>query len=175
MITLITGGARSGKSSFAQNLAIQETAEPCYVATARDWGGDFTDRIRRHQHDRDSRWHNYEAEKWVSQLPLEGKTVVIDCITLWLTNFFTDNQQDIDRSLEDFKAEINQLAKMDAHLIIVTNELGMGLHADTEVGRKFTDLQGWANQYTASVAGQVIFMVSGLPLFLKSPAINAQL
>jgi adenosylcobinamide kinase / adenosylcobinamide-phosphate guanylyltransferase len=88
-ITLVTGGARSGKSSYAQQHALALSNVPVYVATAKDWGGDFTERINRHKNDRDARWTNYEAEFEVSKLALQGKVVLVDCVTLWLTNFFT--------------------------------------------------------------------------------------
>jgi len=167
MIILITGGARSGKSRYAQELALSLTEQPIYVATAKKWGGDFDDRIRRHQTDRSDAWTTIEAEEEVSAVPIQGRVAVIDCITLWLTNFFVKYKNDIDKSLESFKAEIDKLHAMSGTFIIVTNEIGMGVHAETEIGRKFTDLQGWANQYAAAKAGKAIFMVSGLPLTLK--------
>jgi adenosylcobinamide kinase/adenosylcobinamide-phosphate guanylyltransferase len=167
MIVLVTGGARSGKSRYAQELALSLSATPIYVATAKKWGGDFDDRIRRHQNDRSNVWTTIEAEEEVSAAPITNRVAVIDCITLWLTNFFLKYKNDIDKSLESFKAEIDKLHAMSGTFIIVTNEIGMGVHAETEIGRKFTDLQGWANQYTAAKAGKAIFMVSGLPLTLK--------
>ena len=167
MIILVTGGARSGKSRYAQELALSLSATPIYVATAKKWGGDFDDRIRRHQSDRSEAWTTIEAEEEVSATPIAHRVAVIDCITLWLTNFFLKYKNDIDKSLESFKAEIDKLHAMSGTFIIVTNEIGMGVHAETEIGRKFTDLQGWANQYTAAKAGKAIFMVSGLPLTLK--------
>lgn len=167
MIIFITGGARSGKSKYAQEMALSLSATPVYVATAKHWGGDFEDRIKRHQNDRSSAWTNFETEKEVSSLPLQNRVCVIDCVTLWLTNFFVEYKNDIDKSLAAFKTEIDALNKMDATLLIVSNELGMGLHAETEVGRKFTDLQGWANQHTAAKAAKVILMVSGIPVIIK--------
>ena len=148
-------------------MALSLSDQPIYVATAKKWGGDFDDRIRRHQNDRSEAWTTIEAEEAVSATPIENRVAVIDCITLWLTNFFIKYKNDIDKSLEAFKAEIDRLDAMTGSFIIVTNEIGMGVHAETEIGRKFTDLQGWANQYTAAKAGKVIFMVSGLPLVLK--------
>lgn len=167
MITMITGGARSGKSSYAQNLALQMSNAPIYVATARHWDDDFEKRIQRHKHDRDERWTLIEEEKMLSSLPLQNKTVLIDCITLWLTNFFTDNKNDVDACLQQCKTEIDALAAIQGNFIIVTNELGMGMHAQTEAGRRFCDLQGWMNQYIAAVADTVIFMVSGIPVTIK--------
>lgn len=167
MIILITGGARSGKSKYAQEMALSLSAAPVYVATAKHWGGDFEDRIKRHQNDRSAAWTNFEAEKEVSVLPLQNRVCVIDCVTLWLTNFFVEYKNDIDKSLAAYKEQIDALDKIDATLIIVSNELGMGLHAETAMGRKFTDLQGWANQYTAAKATKVVLMVSGIPVTIK--------
>jgi adenosylcobinamide kinase/adenosylcobinamide-phosphate guanylyltransferase len=167
MIVLITGGARSGKSKYAQESALSLSANQVYVATAKDWGGDFSDRIRRHQGDRGSEWVNYETQKHVSELPIQGQVVVIDCVTLWLTNFFLEYKNDISQSLAAFKKEINALAKMNGNFLIVTNEIGMGVHAETETGRKFTDLQGWANQYIAQHATKVVLMVSGIAVTIK--------
>lgn len=169
MIIFITGGVRSGKSEFAQKMALSLSVNPVYVATAKIWDEDFKERVFRHQQQRGAEWLNIEAHTLLHKLPLENKTVVIDCVTLWLTNLFIDDIVDIDRCLKIFKKEINLLEKIEATFIIISNEIGMGLHADTSVGRKFADLQGLANQYVAAKAKQVIFMVSGLPLYLKSP------
>ena len=137
MIILVTGGERSGKSSYAQRLALSFTAWPVYVATAKHWGGDFEDRIRCHQAERGPEWTSFKAEQHVSHFPLQGRVVVIDCVTLWLTNFFSDTKSQVEPALQAFLQEIDALRQVDATLIIVTNELCMGLHATTEVGRKF--------------------------------------
>ena len=164
----ITGGARSGKSRYAQELALQLSAGPVYVATARRWDDEFGERIERHKQERDERWSSMESEKYLSSLDLHGKVAVIDCITLWLTNFFADLNSDTDAVLEACKKEIDALHQQEAILIIISNEIGMGMHADTPIGRKFIDLQGWINQYIASKADKVLFMVSGLPLTIKN-------
>ncbi|WP_207421255.1 bifunctional adenosylcobinamide kinase/adenosylcobinamide-phosphate guanylyltransferase [Desertivirga brevis] len=167
MIIYISGGVRSGKSSFAQQMALSLSANPVYVATAKIWDEDFRKRVERHQQERGPEWINFEGYQNVADLPIEDKVVVIDCVTLWLTNFFMDFDNSIEKSLSAFKLEIDQLQNLPGTFIIISNELGMGLHADNEVGRKFTDLQGWANQYVANQAEEAIFMVSGLPLYLK--------
>jgi len=168
MIYLITGGERSGKSSYAQNLALQLSDSPLYVATARKWDSDFQNRIDRHQQERDERWTNIEKEKHLSEIDFSGKVALIDCVTLWLTNFFVDNKNDVLLSLEEAKKEFLSIANQEnATLIIVTNEIGMGVHADTHIGRKFTELQGWMNQFLASNADEVVLMVSGIPVKIK--------
>jgi adenosylcobinamide kinase / adenosylcobinamide-phosphate guanylyltransferase len=166
-ITFVTGGQRSGKSAYAQRLALKLSASPVYLATARVWDQDFEKRIHRHQSERNSQWTTIEEEKRISRLDLTGKTVVIDCITLWLNNFFHDSGYDAERSLEDAKAEWEKLILQDCTLIVVSNELGMGMHADTDAGRKFADLQGWVNQYIADKAQNVVLMISGIPLIIK--------
>lgn len=168
MVYLITGGERSGKSGYAQELALQLTNAPMYVATARKWDEDFQNRIDRHQQERDERWTNIEKEKHLSEIDFSGKVALIDCVTLWLTNFFVDTKNDVALSLEEAKAEFLKIANQpDSTLIIVTNEIGMGLHADTHVGRKFTELQGWMNQFLAKNADTVVLMVSGIPVTIK--------
>jgi adenosylcobinamide kinase/adenosylcobinamide-phosphate guanylyltransferase len=168
MIYLITGGERSGKSSYAQNLALQLSSTPMYVATARKWDADFQNRIDRHQQERDERWTNIEKEKHLNEIDFTGKVALIDCVTLWLTNFFVDTKNDVSLSLEEAKAEFEKIANQkDATLIIVTNEIGMGVHAETHIGRKFTELQGWMNQFLASKADEVVLMVSGIPVKIK--------
>jgi adenosylcobinamide kinase/adenosylcobinamide-phosphate guanylyltransferase len=168
MIYLITGGERSGKSSYAQNLALQLSGSPIYVATARKWDADFENRIDRHQKERDERWNNIEEEKYLSKIDFTQKVALIDCVTLWLTNFFTDHKYDVTLSLEEAKKEFLAIANQEnATLIIVTNEIGMGVHAETHIGRKFTELQGWMNQFLASNADKVVLMVSGIPVKIK--------
>lgn len=168
MIYLITGGERSGKSSYAQDLALQLSENPMYVATARKWDGDFQKRIDRHQAERDERWINVENEKHLGEIAFSGKVAIIDCVTLWLTNFFVDTENDVALSLEQAKAEFEALAKQEnATVIIITNEIGMGVHAETHIGRKFTELQGWMNQYLAKKADEVVLMVSGIPVKIK--------
>ncbi|MDE1206831.1 bifunctional adenosylcobinamide kinase/adenosylcobinamide-phosphate guanylyltransferase [Tenacibaculum larymnensis] len=167
MIYYISGGERSGKSSYAQKLAESLSKTPIYLATSRIWDEDFKQRVDRHISDRDERWTTIEEEKWLSKVISEKQTVVIDCVTLWLTNFFVDTKYDIEKALEIAKEEINKLVEIDANIIIISNEIGMGLHANSESGRKFTQLQGWTNQHIAKLADKATFMVSGLPLTLK--------
>jgi len=167
MIYYISGGERSGKSSHAQQLAEQFSDTPYYLATSRIWDKDFQERVNRHVSDRDERWTTIEEEKKLSTIIVPNSVVVIDCVTLWLTNFYVDTKYDVQKSLELVKIEIEKLTKIDATLIIISNEIGMGVHSEHESGRKFTELQGWTNQVIAKVADKAIFMVSGLPLILK--------
>ncbi len=166
-ITFITGGARSGKSSFAQKMAESQSESPVYLATARVWDEDFRQRIERHQNDRGPHWTNIEQEKELSACDVDDKTVLLDCITLWLTNIFFDNQFDADRSLKEAKTEWERFVQKKMNLIVVSNELGMGVHPVEEAARKFADLQGWMNQFIAQQSSKVFLMISGIPVKIK--------
>lgn len=167
MIYYITGGERSGKSSYAQKIAEEISDSPYYLATSRIWDKDFQKRVDRHVSDRDERWTTLEEEKEISSIIPKNSVVVIDCVTLWLTNFYVDTNYNVQESLTLPKNEINKLKILDATIIIISNEIGMGVHSDNEIGRKFTELQGWTNQEIAKIADKATFMVSGLPLQLK--------
>lgn len=167
MIYFITGGERSGKSRYAQQLAVSLSATPIYIATARSWDQDFEKRIQRHKDERDERWASVEEEKELSKIDLKDKVAVIDCVTLWLTNFYIDTKYNVEESLKQSKEEFEKLIKTDCTLIIISNEIGMGVHAQTEIGRKFVEIQGWMNQHIAAKANKVILMVSGIPIYIK--------
>ena len=166
-IILITGGQRSGKSSHAERLALSLSDNPVYVATAHVWDEEFRERVRRHQERRGPQWTNIEEEKYLSRHDLTGRVAVIDCVTLWLTNFFFENQ-DVDKTLQAVKEEFDRFTARDATYIFVTNEIGSGGVSVDAVQRRFTDLQGWMNQFIASRADEVILMISGIPVTVKS-------
>ncbi len=166
-VIVITGGQRSGKSSYAQKLALSLSSNPVYLATSRVWDEEHRTRIVRHQADRGPEWTNLEEEKFLSKHNLAGRVVLVDCVTLWATNFFFDNKADVALSLSQLKTEFEKLTSQDATYIFVTNEIGLGGISADELQRKFTDLQGWFNQHIAGIAGKVILMTSGIPLVLK--------
>ena len=165
-IILITGGQRSGKSNYAEQLAMSLADNPVYVATAHVWDEEFRERVCRHQERRGPQWTNIEEEKYLSRHDLTGRVAVIDCVTLWLTNFFFEHQ-DVDKTLQTVKEEFDRFTAQDATLIFVSNEIGSGGVSIDAVQRRFTDLQGWVNQYIASRADEVILMVSGIPVKIK--------
>ncbi len=167
MIYLITGGERSGKSRYAQQLALTLSEHPVYLATARKWDSDFEKRIARHQAERDERWVNVEEEKNISSVAEKNQVIVLDCITLWLTNIFIDKKNNVDESLAFAEAELQKAFDKPCTWVIISNEIGMGVHASTEIGRKFVELQGWVNQYIATHADTAFFMVSGIPVKIK--------
>lgn len=166
-IILITGGQRSGKSSYAQQLALQWSGHPVYLATSRVWDEEHRQRIVRHQQDRGPRWTNIEEEKLLSRHHLAHRVIVIDCLTLWATNFFFDNESDTEKSLNELKNEFDRFTAQEATFIFVTNELGMGGVSENALQRRFTDLQGWMNQYVAEKADEVVLMISGIALKIK--------
>jgi len=165
-IILITGGQRSGKSRQAEQLALSLTDRPVYVATAHIWDEEFHQRVCRHQQRRGPQWTNIEEEKYLSRHDLTGRVAVIDCVTLWLKDFFFVNA-DVDATLEAVKAEFDRFTRPDATYIFVTNEIGSGGVSENAIQRKFTDLEGWMNQYIASQADEVILMVSGIAVKIK--------
>lgn len=166
-IVLVTGGQRSGKSGYAQRLALSLTANPVYLATSRVWDEEHRKRILRHQAERGPEWTNIEEEKHLGKHDLTGRTVVIDCVTLWGTNFFFDNRSDVELSLQQLKDEFTRLTRQEAYFIFVTNEIGLGGVSENEIQRKFADLQGWFNQFIASLADEVVLMVAGIPVKIK--------
>lgn len=166
-IHLITGGERSGKSTYAEREALRLSKSPVYLATARVWDEEFRQRILRHQERRGPEWTNIEEDIRPSKHDFTGRVVLIDCITLWATNYFFDMQQDVDQALAALKKEFDTLVQQDATFIFVTNELGMGGMSESRTQRLFTQLQGWMNQYVAARADRVTLMVSGLPLTVK--------
>ena len=165
-IILITGGQRSGKSRQAEQMALSLASNPVYVATAHIWDDEFRERVRKHQERRGPQWTNIEEEKYLSRHDLTERVVVIDCVTLWLTNFFFETS-DVDQTLEAVKQEFDRFTSHDATYIFVANEIGSGGVSENAIQRKFTDLEGWMNQYIASKADEVILMVSGIAVKIK--------
>lgn len=168
-IILITGGQRSGKSCKAEQMALSLSDAPVYVATAHIWDDDFRERVKLHQERRGPQWTNIEEELHLSRLDLTGRVAVIDCVTLWLTNFISidESSVNIEHCFAMAQREFDAFTAHDATYIFVTNEIGLGGVSDNALQRKFTDLQGWMNQYIASKADEVILMVSGIEVKIK--------
>ncbi len=188
-IILITGGQRSGKSTKAEQLALSLSSNPVYLATAHVWDDEFRLRVQKHQERRGPEWTNIEEEIHLSKHDLSGRVVVIDCVTLWLTNLISiehetslavpsdqaerdilgkaKRQRRAEHYLAQAKAEFDAFTAPDATYIFVTNEIGSGGVSTNALQRRFTDLQGWMNQYIAQKADEVILMVSGIPVKIK--------
>lgn len=169
-IIYISGGQRSGKSEYAESLALRQDPHPLYIATSRppaDDDPDFQARVRRHRERRGEAWFTYEEPVMLSRVPVEGHVALIDCVTLWATNAYMEAQGDCSRALELMTAEFDKIASRPCTLIFVSNEIGMGGVSPNEMQRRFTDLQGDINRFIAARAHAAFIVVSGLPLRLK--------
>lgn len=166
--TLILGGARSGKSSLAEHLA-KSSASVTYIATATAFDHEMAQRIKQHQQQRPIDWTLIECPlllcESLQQLSGSGQTVLVDCLTLWLNNqLYHYPEQDFSALRQQLAAAVSQFQ---GQLILVSNEVGMGLVPMGELNRVFVDQQGWLNQQLAGLCDQVIFVAAGLPLYLK--------
>ncbi|MEI7600315.1 MAG: bifunctional adenosylcobinamide kinase/adenosylcobinamide-phosphate guanylyltransferase [Aestuariivirga sp.] len=163
-LTLVLGGARSGKSSFAENLARQHGGPRSYIATAEPFDHEMRQRIARHREQRaGDGWKTIESIlDPASVLPREG-LVLIDCITVWLGNLMHHGR--------DLKAEVTRfcaaLEACPAEVIVVSSEVGLSIVPENAMARRFRDEQGLANQALAAIADNVYFIAAGLPLRLK--------
>ncbi len=166
-IILITGGQRSGKSTYAQELALSLSANPVYLATSAVWDEEHRQRIERHKRDRGSEWTNIEELTDIQNVDVSGRVVVIDCVTLWATNFFMANNGDVEDTLNQLKERFVQFTAQEAIFIFVTNEIGLGGISSNDLQRRFTDLIGWMNQFIARAADGVVLMVSGMAVKIK--------
>ncbi len=167
-VSLILGGARSGKSTRALVLA----GEPphVFIATAEALDGEMQDRIGLHQAERGESWwlveEPLELPRAIRENAAEGVTMLVDCLTLWLSNLM-HHERDVTAATE---ALVDALAGADGRVVLVSNEVGMGLVSMNALGRDFRDAQGQLNQRIADVADHVEFVVAGLPMVLKGAA-----
>jgi adenosylcobinamide kinase/adenosylcobinamide-phosphate guanylyltransferase len=169
-LTVILGGARSGKSAFAVETANRHSGEVVYVATAPESDEDMADRIARHRAERPSNWTTIEE-----QIDLAGALeeagdalVIIDCLTLWISNLMwrdrTDNQ------IHDIAARASrQAAERKAPTVAISNEVGMGIHPDTALGRRYRDVLGRVNQLWVAASSSSLLLVAGRALELDDP------
>lgn len=168
MIIMITGGQRSGKSQFAERLALSLSPHPVYLATAQVLDDEIRRRVEVHKKRRGDRWMTIEEPLLVDEVALDsGMTVVFDCVTLWASNWFFSSGEDGGKALGEMTKRFDALAATGATLLMVTNEIGLGGVADNAMQRRFTDLQGAINQYIASKADEVHFIVSGIDMKIK--------
>lgn len=165
-LTLVTGGARSGKSGYAEGLALRAARPRRYIATAQAWDAEMADRIAHHQAQRGPGWHTVEAPLDLAtalSAARPDEVVLLDCLTLWLTNHLLAGH--------DLAAEgatlLAALAACPAPVIAVTNEVGWGIVPDNALSRQFRDAQGRLNQQVAARADSVVAVLCGLPLALK--------
>jgi len=176
-LIFITGGARSGKSNFAEQISVSFGKPVAYIATAEPLDKEMTERIKKHKNRRPVNWETYEepikVRELVSRLGLEKEVILIDCLTLLTSNLLLRKEEKVEDSKwqEEILAEIERLAEISyevpARVIIVTNEVGMGLVPDNPLGRIYRDILGRANSIIADKADEVFMMVSGIPLKIK--------
>jgi adenosylcobinamide kinase/adenosylcobinamide-phosphate guanylyltransferase len=168
-LTLILGGARSGKSGYAEKLVLASGLTPVYVATAQPLDAEMAARIAEHRARRDSRWRTVEEPLDLADaLEREcagDRAVVVDCLTLWLTNVMIAERP----VRADMARLIKLLPALPGTLLLVSNEVGLGVVPIDAMARAFIEHAGWLHQRIAEQADVVVFMAAGLPLHLKSP------
>jgi adenosylcobinamide kinase / adenosylcobinamide-phosphate guanylyltransferase len=164
-ITLVLGGARSGKSRYAESLIAALPPPWTYLATAEAGDTEMAARIATHRARRGPQWQTIEAPRDLAAALKSRQTmpVLVDCLTLWLSNLMLADA-DIDAEIARLEAA---LADTGAPVVLVANEVGSGIVPDNPLGRRFRDLQGVLNQRMAARADRVVFVVAGLPLAIK--------
>ena len=164
-LTLVLGGARSGKSSYAERLIAAYPPPWSYVATAQAGDEEMAARIKTHRARRSADWQTIEAPRDLAAALAScgSKPALIDCLTLWLTNLMLAGA-DIEREIERLEKGLSEAS---APVALVANEVGSGIVPEHPLGRRFRDLQGVLNQRMASRADRVVLMVAGLPLAVK--------
>lgn len=166
-IILVTGGQRSGKSEFAERLALKLSSSPVYIATAEALDDEMRRRVQVHQQRRGPEWSNIEERLFPGSHDLDGRTVLLDCVTMWCTNFFFHCGESADDALERIKAEYDRLIHHDATFIFVTAETGLGGISENPMQRHFTDLLSAVNRHIADTADEVYLLISGIDIKIK--------
>ncbi len=167
----ITGGTRSGKSSFAQQRCEEHPGALLYIAPAESEDDEMLQRVRMHQDARGERWHLLEEPLWVSDNLIESATgksaLLLDCVTLWVSNLFFHFDEKSGPILAEVDRFIELAWQLNVPLYLVSNELGSGIVPESRMARHFRDLAGIVNQRLAAAADEAWMVVSGLPLKLK--------
>jgi len=166
-IHFISGGQRSGKSEYAESIALSLSTTPNYLATSKVWDNAYKERIEIHQSRRSSDWRTIEELIEIGNVNFTDQVVLLDCITLWITNIFDAQEYDVEKTIAFATKEWDKLCEKEITLVVVTNEIGMGVIPMESATRNFVDIQGKINQYIAKQADRATFMVSGLPLTVK--------
>jgi len=182
LITLVLGGARSGKSRFALELAnnfifskegvrggdsVSPTLKKAYVATAQALDEEMKERIEKHKKERSGEWATFEEplniSTLISDINRSYDVILVDCLTLWLSNLLLNNKN-VEAEIESF---ISSLSTIRCSLFTVSNEVGLGIVPDNALARRFRDLSGYLNQKIASVADEVYLVTAGIPLKIR--------
>ena len=167
-ITLVLGGARSGKSAYAESLIEAHEGDLTYLATGQAWDGEMRTRIDDHKERRGDRWQTVEAPRDLAaaldQYGQKKSPILLDCLTLWVTNLMMEEGTDFE---VEFDALIASLQKCTCPVVIVSNEVGMGIVPDNKMAREFRDHAGSLHQRVAAISNTAVLVVAGLPLTLK--------
>jgi adenosylcobinamide kinase/adenosylcobinamide-phosphate guanylyltransferase len=165
---LILGGARSGKTTFGERMAIRLGRNPAYLATATALDGEMRERVRTHQAQRSARFTTIEEPVKVANAIIraakDNDVILVDCLTLWITNLLGANL-DVARAVEELAVTLGEIDT--ARVILVSNEVGLGIVPDNPLARSFRDLAGAAHQRFAEICDDVYFVIAGLPMTLK--------
>jgi adenosylcobinamide kinase/adenosylcobinamide-phosphate guanylyltransferase len=172
-IILITGGARSGKSKYAEQRAAALGSRWLYIATAEAKDDEMARRIAAHRKRRGRAWTTVEEPVQLAEtlLAWRGRTdcALVDCLTLWLSNLlFRGGENQVEENVETL---VRSLPQLDFPVVFVTNEVGAGIVPDNPLARQFRDLAGWTNQRIAAAANEVVLMVAGIPLTVKKETV----
>ena len=168
-IILVTGGARSGKSNYAEVRAAELGDRRLYVATAEAKDEEMAQRIAEHKKRRGNDWTTVEEPMELSAVLRTqlGRTdcALVDCLTIWLSNLLLHRNTEF--ASEKLEELVETLPRLDFHVVLVTNEVGWGIVPDNVLARQFRDLAGWANQRIAAAASEVVLTVAGIPMIVK--------
>ena len=182
-IILVTGGARSGKSNFAESLCINQNNRTAYIATSVAFDEEMKNRVKKHQESRPKEWKTYEIYKdiysIIETLDKNHDTVIMDCVTLMVNNLMFTYGMDVDKAtseqldeLENYIREqiiklLEAVKKTNLYFVIVSNEIGMGIVPENKLARIYGDFVGRANQLISKYSDEVYFVVSGIPMKVK--------
>ncbi len=182
-IVLVTGGARSGKSNFAESLCTKQNNKTAYIATSIPFDDEMKNRVKKHQQSRPSDWKTYEIYEdifsIIEELNLNHNTVIMDCVTLMVNNLMFTYGIDVDNATSEQLNELEEyiknqtiklleeVKKTDLYFVIVSNEIGMGIVPENKLSRIYGDFVGRANQLIAKYSDEVYFVVSGIPMKVK--------
>lgn len=165
---LVLGGARSGKSAFAENLVLSGGGTAHYIATSRAWDDEMKDRISHHRDRRGDMWTTHEEPlaltEVLQRLDKPENIILVDCLTLWVTNLMMEEGRDVEAAFAPLVAHV---ATARARIVFVSNEVGLGIVPENRMAREFRDHAGRLHQQIAAVAGEVYFIAAGLPLRMK--------
>lgn len=170
---LVLGGARSGKTGFAERLAMRAGQTPLYLATAEALDAEMRDRVKLHQQQRHGRFSTIEEPLELSaalrDAAKQHDVILVDCLTLWITNLLRANQN-VAGAVEELAATLSRIDAV--RVILVSNEVGLGIVPDNPLARMFRDLAGSAHQRLADICAEVHFVIAGLPMTLKGPRLT---